>query len=105
MKKKVLILGGTGMLGHMLFTQLSLQKNMDVYATARTSSGLPQWFFPDLVKKIRADVVDADNFDTVIRAFASIQPDIVINCIGLIKQMRYGERPAFSDYYKLIAAT
>lgn len=92
MKKKVLILGGTGMLGHMLFTQLSLQKNLDVYATARTSSGLPQWFFPDLVKKIRADV-DADNFDTIIRAFASIRPDIVINCIGLIKQLPMASDP------------
>jgi dTDP-4-dehydrorhamnose reductase len=92
MKKKVLILGGTGMLGHTLFTQLSLQKNLDVYATARTSSGLPLWFSPDLVKKIRVDV-DADNFDTVIRAFASIQPDIVINCIGLIKQLPMASDP------------
>ena len=92
MKKKVLILGGSGMLGHMLFTQLSLQKNLDVYATARTSSGLSLWFSPDLVKKIRADV-DADNFDTVIRAFASIQPDIVINCIGLIKQLPIASDP------------
>ena len=92
MKKKVLILGGTGMLGHMLFTQLSLQKNLDVYATARTPRGLPQWFSQDLVKKIRADV-DADNFDTVIRAFASIRPDIVINCIGLIKQLPMASDP------------
>lgn len=92
MKKKVLILGGTGMLGHMLFTQLSLQKNLDVYATARTSSGLSLWFSSDLVKKIRADV-DVDNFDTVIRAFASIQPDIVINCIGLIKQLPMASDP------------
>ena len=92
MKKKVLILGGTGMLGHMLFTQLSLQKDLDVYATARTSSGLRQWFPPDLVKKIRADV-DADNFDTIIRAFASIRPDIVINCIGLIKQLPMASDP------------
>jgi len=31
--------------------------------------------------------VDASNFDQVTRALASIQPDLVINCIGLIKQM------------------
>lgn len=92
MKNKVLILGSTGMLGHTLFTQLSLQKNLDVYATARTSRGLSQWFSQDLVKRIRADV-DADNFDTVIHAFASIQPDIVINCIGLIKQLPIASDP------------
>ena len=92
MNNKVLILGGTGMLGHTLFTQLSLQKDLDVYATARTPRGLSLWFSPDLVKKIRADV-DADNFDTVIRAFASIRPDIVINCIGLIKQLPMASDP------------
>jgi len=92
MKKKVLILGGTGMLGHMLFAQLSLQKNLDVYATVRTSRCLSQWFSQDLVKKIRAGV-DADNFDTIIRAFASIRPDIVINCIGLIKQLPMASDP------------
>lgn len=92
MQEKVLILGGTGMLGHTLFMQLSLQKNLDVYATARTSSGLSLWFHPDLVEKIRVGV-DADKFDTVIRAFASIQPDIVINCIGLIKQLPMASDP------------
>lgn len=91
-KKKVLILGGTGMLGHTLLTQLSLLKNLDVYATARTSQGLSLWFCPDIVEKIRSDV-DANNFDTVIRAFASIQPEIVINCIGLIKQLPISNDP------------
>jgi dTDP-4-dehydrorhamnose reductase len=37
--------------------------------------------------------VDADNFDTVVRALASIQPDIVINCIGLIKQLPWASDP------------
>jgi dTDP-4-dehydrorhamnose reductase len=42
-------------------------------------------------------MVDALNFDQVIRAFASIQPDLVINCIGLIKQMGHLARdPLFS---------
>ena len=30
--------------------------------------------------------MDADSFDTIVRAIAAIRPDIVINCIGLIKQ-------------------
>lgn len=92
MKKKVLILGGTGMLGHMLFSQLSLVESLDVYATARNLQGLSVFFNPDIIKKIRTDV-DADNFDSVIRAFASIQPDIVINCIGLIKQLPIASDP------------
>lgn len=80
------------MLGHILFQELSSRPNLDVYATARTSKDLSKWFSSDLVGRIRIDV-DADNFDTVIRALASIQPDIVINCIGLIKQSPIASDP------------
>lgn len=90
--KKILILGGTGMLGHTLFTHLSGHGDYDVYATARVAAELPFWFPPSLLKKIRTGV-DADNFDTVIRALAAIQPDIVINCIGLIKQSDTAKDP------------
>jgi dTDP-4-dehydrorhamnose reductase len=81
---KILILGGHGMLGHRLW--LNLQKEHEVWVTVRQTSSP----FPDLPefpsKRVRTDV-DASNFDQVTRALASIQPDLVINCIGLIKQM------------------
>lgn len=95
MKTRVLILGGTGMLGHTLFSQLAMDSELDVYATARSSEGLKEWFSPELAAKIRTGV-DADNFDTVIRALASIQPSIVINCIGLIKQLPISSDPLSS---------
>jgi dTDP-4-dehydrorhamnose reductase len=46
-----------------------------------------------MVARFRPDTVDADNFDSVIRALASIQPDIVINCVGLIKQLPISNDP------------
>jgi dTDP-4-dehydrorhamnose reductase len=72
------------MLGHRLW--LNLRKEHEVWVTVRqTSSPFPDKpEFP--VRYVRADV-DASNFDQVTRALASIQPDLVINCIGLIKQM------------------
>lgn len=81
---KILILGGSGMLGHRLW--MNLQEEHEVWVTVRqTSSPFPERAeFP--AKYVRTDV-DASNFDQVTRALASIQPDLVINCIGLIKQM------------------
>ena len=81
---KILILGGSGMLGHKLW--INLRKEHEVWVTVRqTSSPFPaRPEFP--VSYVRTDV-DASNFDQVTRALASIQPDLVINCIGLIKQM------------------
>lgn len=90
--KKVLILGGTGMLGHTLFTQLFLQPELDVHATARTLNGLSRWFSPLLLEKMWGNV-EADNFDSITGVIASIRPDVVINCIGLIKQLPLAEDP------------
>lgn len=87
MSKRILILGGTGMLGHVLMRHLAGFSEYEVFGTARSPGGLPRVFPPELAARFREDVVDAIHIDSVIRALASVQPDIVINCIGLIKQL------------------
>ena len=86
---KVLIFGGSGMLGHRLWIELS--KKHDTYVTIRRNKNI----FPNLDvfprEKIRTNV-EANYFDQITRAVASIQPDLVINCIGLIKQMGHFAR-------------
>lgn len=85
---KILILGAYGMLGHKLFLMLS--KRFDTFATCRSfhkkySHILPkERLFPD---------VHADNFDSVIRAVQSVAPDVVINCIGIVKQLDAAKDP------------
>lgn len=91
----VLILGGTGMLGHVLFRRLSLNPDLIVHATARSLSGIENSFSAESRTRIRTDV-NANNFDEVIRALAAIQPDVVINCIGLIKQLPLASDPLAS---------
>ena len=80
---RIVIFGGSGMLGHRLWMDLS--RAHDVWITIRgTSSSVPP--LPGVDRSRISDDVDALDFDNVIRAFASIQPDLVLNCIGLIKQ-------------------
>ncbi len=90
--KKVLVFGVIGMLGHILFNQLSKYNSLDVYGTSRSPDGLSKWFSPKLIGKIQGNV-DADNFDTIIRAIADLKPDVVINCIGIIKQLPAAKDP------------
>ena len=91
--KRILILGGTGMLGHVLLRHLSTYSEYEVYGTTRNLSGLSRSFPTEMIARFRPDTVDADNFDSVIRALASIQPNIVINCVGLIKQLPIASDP------------
>jgi len=88
---KVLILGATGMLGNALFKQLSADARYQVYGTVRRTSDKNQFLKNHqdfLVSNI--DVLDQD---TVISVMESIRPDVIVNCIGLIKQLAHAEDP------------
>jgi dTDP-4-dehydrorhamnose reductase len=91
---RILILGGSGMLGHRLW--INLRKNHETWVTVRgNGSEFPD--APEFPNQFIRLMVDALNFDQIIRAMASIQPDLVINCIGLIKQQGHLARdPLFS---------
>jgi len=91
---RILILGGSGMLGHRLW--MNLGKVHETWVTVRgNGSELPD--VPEFPREYIRPLVDALNFDQVTRALASIQPDLVINCIGLIKQQGHLARdPLFS---------
>jgi dTDP-4-dehydrorhamnose reductase len=87
---RVLILGGTGMLGHRLW--INLNRTHETWVTVRGSAQV----FPDHADFDRAHVrenVDALNFDEVTHTLANVQPDLVINCIGLIKQQPQAKDP------------
>lgn len=89
---KVLILGGSGMLGHKLWQVLS--DSYQVYVSLRRSHTMLETIKGENMF-IRNDV-DALNFDSITRALASIEPDVVINCIGLIKQLPIANDPLSS---------
>jgi dTDP-4-dehydrorhamnose reductase len=82
----ILILGGTGLLGHVLFRALSRNQNLIIHATVRNLDGIGAHFTDDSRRQIHAGV-DANYFDTIIQALSTIKPNVVINCIGLIKQL------------------
>jgi len=81
---RVLILGGTGMVGHKLWQVLS--KRFDTWATVRTLDCAT--VKPDLLDPGKlVEGVDALNFESVVRAISSISPDVVVNAIGIVKQI------------------
>jgi len=87
---KILIVGGTGMLGHRLW--MDLGHNHQVWGTVRGQVE----DFPSLPNIPRDQVcagVDALDFQSVRRVVESIQPEVIINCVGLIKQRENAKDP------------
>ena len=88
---KVLILGVTGMLGNAMFRVLSERADLAVYGTARSNSAC-QHFSDNLSGRIIVGT-DVENNDSLVRAFASVRPDVVVNCVGLVKQLADANDP------------
>ena len=87
---KVLILGASGMLGNAMIKVLTENNEIDVYGTSR--SNVSNHFCPAVSEKIISGV-DINNIDALIEIMVSIKPDIIINCIGLIKQLSDSSDP------------
>ncbi len=88
---KILVLGATGMLGSTLFRYLSEDKNFSVYGTAREGRAL-QHFSKTLASQLIIGV-DVANNESLLDVFTKIKPDVVVNCIGLVKQLAESKDP------------
>lgn len=81
---KVLVLGATGMLGYSLFKNLDAYEHLDVYGSARNISKNKKYFQNSVNKLLVCE--DANDIDLLNSVINKLMPDVVINCIGLIKQ-------------------
>lgn len=64
---KILVLGSTGMLGHKMI-EIIRQYHLNVSALSRQ------------------DGLDAEDLDGVRRLVGRVNPDVIVNCVGIIKQ-------------------
>lgn len=87
----VLILGASGMLGNAMFRLMSMDSSLRVFGTVR-KHGARQHFSRDLLERVLVDV-DVENYDSLLRTFTVTRPNVVINCIGLVKQLAESEDP------------
>lgn len=89
----VLILGGRGMLGHKVWQVC--RDRFDCWATVR-ADGVPaaqrETFPPDRT----VTSVDASDLASIERALDAVRPDVVVNCIGVVKQLDAAADPVVS---------
>jgi dTDP-4-dehydrorhamnose reductase len=81
----ILIFGATGMLGHAVFRVLSNDKRRTVFGTIRSESS--KNLFPLELSDNLIPNIDVESDECLKSAFKISQPDVVINCIGIIKQL------------------
>lgn len=72
----ILILGANGMLGFTLFKYLNSKKKLEVFGTVREKK---------IKKKNIFSNVDVSDFKYLKKKISSISPEIIINCVGIVK--------------------
>lgn len=81
----VLVLGASGMLGNTVIRVLSEMTDWRVYGTLR-AEGAKKFFQASIADKLITGV-DVEQQDSLLRVFACNRPQVVVNCIGLVKQL------------------
>ena len=89
-KCDVLVLGATGMLGNTILRYFHARSE---FSTAGTIRGfIPPAVFSGADYNIVSGV-DVSNADCLVELFSTYRPTVVINCIGLVKQLSASEDP------------
>ena len=87
---KILVLGASGMLGNAMLRAMSAQEAWSVFGTVRGANPALHAAAPCAVL---IPGIHADQPDSLLAAFAQARPDVVINCVGLVKQLSNAEDP------------
>lgn len=90
-KTRVLVLGVSGMLGNAVFRVFAQSDGYSVMGSARSAGVLR--LLPSELREQVVCGVDIENTDSLMRLFTLARPDVVINCVGLIKQLAEAEDP------------
>jgi len=88
---KVLILGASGMLGNAMLRLFAQSEGYEVVGSVRSQRALG--LLPEGLHGRVILGVDVENIDNLTRLFARVRPNVVINCVGLVKQLAEADDP------------
>jgi dTDP-4-dehydrorhamnose reductase len=90
---KILILGAAGMLGNAAYRLFATSPGFEVIGTIR--GGAPVGLEQSATARLRSGV-NATDQDSLVRVIGETRPDLVINCIGVVKQLSAAKDPLVS---------
>lgn len=92
--QRVLVLGATGMLGHTVLRLLAASAGIEVHGTARSADAARR--LPEALRPRVQTGIDATDMDALARCIARIRPALVVNGVGIVKQLAAADDPLVS---------
>lgn len=97
MTRRLLVLGATGMLGHRVAMAGRNAPDLDTWVTVRAPDGrdprLPAEVAPSdrVLGRLDAAAPEPEVADRLAELVEEVRPDVVVNCIGVVKQRPEGD--------------
>lgn len=88
---RILVIGASGMLGNVVLRVLSERLDWNVFGTVR-SQETKRFFSPTISERVLVGI-DVEQQHSLLQAFISAKPQVVINCVGLVKQLAEADDP------------
>lgn len=88
---RVLVLGASGMLGSAAFRGFADTPGIEAFATVR-GDGVRRQFATPLQANLISGV-DVLDTDVLLSVVAQVRPEIVVNCVGVVKQLSAAKDP------------
>ncbi|MXP15149.1 sugar nucleotide-binding protein [Altererythrobacter confluentis] len=88
---RILVLGASGMLGNAVMRIFVQDPGTCVFGTVRSASSA-KFFDADLAPQFIPHI-DVERFEDLIAAMNIARPDVIINCIGVVKQLSDANDP------------
>jgi dTDP-4-dehydrorhamnose reductase len=87
---KILVLGATGMMGHVMLRYFAQNPEYSIAGMVRSARGVQL-----LPEALRGQLVCGSTIesDSLLRLFDRVRPDVVVNCIGVVKQVPEADDP------------
>lgn len=90
-KQKILVLGASGMLGNAVFRYFAEQTEHDVIGIVRSAGSAR--LLPENLQDWVALGGNLEDSDSLVSVFDNHRPTVVINCVGLVKQLGDANNP------------
>jgi dTDP-4-dehydrorhamnose reductase len=87
----VLVIGASGMLGNAVLRFFHSSPGFEARGTVREMRSAS--LFPNELRPCLLSGVDAGSIDSLIGALEEVRPQLVINCVGLVKQLTSANDP------------
>ena len=90
-KQMILVLGASGMLGNAVLRYFATRTEHEVVGIVRSAGSAR--LLPESVQDKIALGGDVDDVDALVRMFDRHRPTVVVNCVGLVKQLGDAKDP------------